>query len=778
MERDEDAGSDLPGCTPGQTPGAPGPIDGVMVLLVEDDPVEVLLLERSLRSGYGATPVQLSVVESLATAVTTLGVDAPDLVLLDLGLPDASGLDALHGVRAANPDVPVVVLTGRDDHDVAVAALRAGAQDYLIKGEVDPDRLLRSIRYALERHRLQTAQLRQVSGLWAIAHDLHADRDVGSLVTRVASHIAGSMQKPSRCTVHVDIDGVQGSSRAATTDGPALHVDITLDGRVRGHIRAQYPAGVEFQLPDERYLLDGVAETLELHLRRQDAVTEIAASEERFRLMAESAGDGIYRIQVQPSLELQYVNPATLAITGFTREDFEDAPELIRDRIHADDLERLEVQAQRGSGERTTVRLHRADGEWICVEKARTVLVEDDHVVVVQGTIRDVTAREGTERALREALEAERAAASELRAASDVRRHLLQVVSHELRTPLTPILGLAATLAEHGGAFTGEQLHSFHHRIRVNAERLAGLLDEMQLADTLDASVLTATRTSVDVGELVGGSVAAMDPGERRVIVQGPPVVAELHAPVVRRLLGKLLDNAVKHTPGDATIDVWWQTHDGTLLLHVGDDGTGVAEDLRDTLFDPFVQGTAMREAASPGLGIGLAVAQRLAVSHGGRILVGDAPDGGALFTVELPLTGPDGFRPARQEAEQVVAWATHELLHAEGLDDVVGIVLRVVHRLGGWTIPARREDENTIPLDLTLGTADPVLPAADAGSEARERLERHLPALLADARTAADRLTQSAHLRSAAGPADTRPRAGDGQELGQGTRERTDGAA
>src|ERR1700692_1652039 len=82
---------------------------------------------------------------------------APDILLLDRGLADSQGLEAIHRARAAAPRVPLVVLTALDDESVAARALQKGVQDYLIKGQIDGRGLLRALRYAVERKNMQEA---------------------------------------------------------------------------------------------------------------------------------------------------------------------------------------------------------------------------------------------------------------------------------------------------------------------------------------------------------------------------------------------------------------------------------------------------------------------------------------------------------------------------------------------------------------------------------------------------------------------------------------------
>jgi PAS domain S-box-containing protein len=125
------------------------PID---VLLVEDDPTAVLLARDALEEGLHHRVVHA---DRLGTALRMLSAEHVDVVLLDLGLPDIQGLDTLLALRRMSPDVPVVVMTGRDDEETALRALQEGAQDYLVKSVVDEGMLRRAIRYAVERKRAE-----------------------------------------------------------------------------------------------------------------------------------------------------------------------------------------------------------------------------------------------------------------------------------------------------------------------------------------------------------------------------------------------------------------------------------------------------------------------------------------------------------------------------------------------------------------------------------------------------------------------------------------------
>jgi GAF domain-containing protein/DNA-binding response OmpR family regulator len=152
----------------------------IKILLIEDNPTDVRLLRRMLTEAKGFT-FDLELADRLSTGLERLASDDVDLILLDLLLPDSHGLDTFAQTLARAPQIPVVVLTGLDDEELALEAVRAGAQDYLIKGEVDGNLLARSIHYAIERKQAEVRQarylqmeqvLRQVSSLFVDPQDL------------------------------------------------------------------------------------------------------------------------------------------------------------------------------------------------------------------------------------------------------------------------------------------------------------------------------------------------------------------------------------------------------------------------------------------------------------------------------------------------------------------------------------------------------------------------------------------------------------------------------
>src|SRR4029077_18037848 len=125
------------------------------VLLVEDNAGDARLL-REMFSTEKPGSFELTHLSRMSEAMIHLGKGGVDVVLLDLGLPDAHGLETVRQAHAAAPGVPLIVLTGLDDEALAAEAMKEGAQDYLIKGQIETRALPRALRHAIERHRMQT----------------------------------------------------------------------------------------------------------------------------------------------------------------------------------------------------------------------------------------------------------------------------------------------------------------------------------------------------------------------------------------------------------------------------------------------------------------------------------------------------------------------------------------------------------------------------------------------------------------------------------------------
>lgn len=125
----------------------------INVLIIEDNAVDAVLIKKILRDKAGLFSVDSAA--CLSDGLKHMGEKRFDVIILDLSLPDSTGIETFLKVQERMPQVPVIMLTGLDDEDTAMLALRKGAQDYLVKGTIGQHLLIRSLKYAIERKRIE-----------------------------------------------------------------------------------------------------------------------------------------------------------------------------------------------------------------------------------------------------------------------------------------------------------------------------------------------------------------------------------------------------------------------------------------------------------------------------------------------------------------------------------------------------------------------------------------------------------------------------------------------
>ena len=148
-------------------------------LLIEDNPGDVRLIQEMLKnqqkSANETIDIDLDIVGTLLDGLNKLNDKLYDVILLDLTLPDSQGLDTFEAVQEKANQIPVIVLSGLDDKTVAIQAVHDGAQDYLVKGHVDEDLLIRAIGYAIERKRVEENKVKKESQKQNIKSSKHCN---------------------------------------------------------------------------------------------------------------------------------------------------------------------------------------------------------------------------------------------------------------------------------------------------------------------------------------------------------------------------------------------------------------------------------------------------------------------------------------------------------------------------------------------------------------------------------------------------------------------------
>src|ERR1700683_2828983 len=189
----------------------------LQVLVVEDNAGDVRLL-REMFSGEKPGSFELTHLLRMSEAEIHLAKGGVDITLLDMGLPDGHGLETVRRAHAAAPGVPLIILTGLDDEELAAEAMTQGAQDYLIKGQIESRALPRALRHAIDRHRMQaetdlirTHQMEfKDEFLSHVSHELRSPlAAVRQLVSIILDGLAGELNPEQRQYLEIVLRNVK-----------------------------------------------------------------------------------------------------------------------------------------------------------------------------------------------------------------------------------------------------------------------------------------------------------------------------------------------------------------------------------------------------------------------------------------------------------------------------------------------------------------------------------------------------------------------------------------
>jgi PAS domain S-box-containing protein len=598
------------------------------VLLVEDDPGDAFLLQ-SLLTQTEQVQFDLVCANRLAEGLKNLNDTAFDIMLLDLSLPDSVGLTTINNVRAYTLDVPIIVLTGLDDEEIAMQAVQAGAQDYLAKRDLDVNMLTRAIRYAVERHRLQTAlaqaqrqeeeSLKQANDALEIrveartselqeanahlqdeiAERTKAEREREALVT----HLMTANQSLKALTKEVQQSHREIEQLIAEI--PSILIGIEADDRI-----SQWNAKTEDALALSR--TDVLGSTLSSHDMPWDTETVLegvrrcrelqrAIELDNVKFTRADQKNGFLRLTVSP-FQLSSANDLGVLILG---QDITDRRLLESQLSQAQKLEAIGQLAAGIAHEINTPTQYVSDNtrflqeafhdlatlmkqyEAVC-QAARTSCLTDDHLRAVEALVTDIDApylRDEIPLAIQQSLEGLERVATIVRAMKDF---------------------------SHPG---GEE--------KVSAD--------------LNKAIESTITVARNEWKYVADMVVDFDPN----LPDVPCFIGDINQVILN-----IMVNAA-HAIGDlvaagnlakGTITVQTRRVDDAVEIRIKDTGGGIPEAIRSKIFDPFFT----TKEVGRGTGQGLAIAHSVVVEkHGGTITFETEIGRGSTFIIRLPTALP-----------------------------------------------------------------------------------------------------------------------------------------
>jgi PAS domain S-box-containing protein len=303
----------------------------IKALLIEDDPEDAQLLREILAAAKGIR-FHVEWVDRLQAGLERLSHGGIDVLLLDLSLPDSAGIDTVLTVHSRASGVPIVVLTGLDDEAFAMRAVRKGAQDYLVKGQVDSNLLARSIRYAIERKRAEEALRESEERFRQLAENIHevfwmSDLEKNEMiyVSLAYEEIWGCSCKSLYRKPRSFVDSIHPEDRGAViatfqkqAQGKPIAVEYRImrpDGSVRWIRSRGFPVRNEF---GKAYRVAGLAEDITERKLAEEALKE---SEGKYRTIFENTGNATIIIEEDTTISL--VNAEFEKLIGYSKDEIE-----------------------------------------------------------------------------------------------------------------------------------------------------------------------------------------------------------------------------------------------------------------------------------------------------------------------------------------------------------------------------------------------------------------------------------------------------------------------
>lgn len=605
--------------------------DSLVTIVLVDDAPEVRALVRTrlkLSKRFDVVGEGSTGLDAVQMAVEL----APQMILLDVSMPDMDGLEALQRIRAEAPDTMVAMFSGFEEHGLADQARALGAVDFIEKSvsiELLADRLLAAIagveapialRPAIQPEPVLQEHLERFRAAFDQAAIGMATLTLTGRVVRANEALEEIPGVAPEGLVGVPYEDLVSDAERARF----VEVVSEIAAGKRDVASVEHDLGHRQVVATIAVVRDSERAPLYLFLQVQDvseqraAEEELRRSEEQFRLLVESVGD--YAIfMLDATGHIISWNLGAERAKGYAADEvlgrhfsiFYPAEAIARSHPQYE----LRVAEAEGRYEEEGWRV-RKDGSVFWANVIITALRDrkSGRLVGFAKVTRDVTER--------------RRLLDNLEAAAAERTQLLAVTAHELRTPVAVITGFASTLMGHWDELDDAERREMVASLARGGGRLSRLVDDLFTSARLESGALELQRSELNLTQLL--TEIAGDVGGDNVRVEGDDVTVFADRGRTQQMITNYLTNALRH--GRPPVRVKVSVEETTARVTVGDAGPGVQQDLRSRLFARF-----SGSGAADSTGLGLFIVRELARAQGGDAWFEPDP-AGSTFVFTLPL--------------------------------------------------------------------------------------------------------------------------------------------
>jgi PAS domain S-box-containing protein len=715
------------------------------ILLVEDNPGDARLIKEMLIDELGRTGFEMRIAESLERALALLDGAESDVVFLDLSLPDSFGLETLYRIQSKSPALPIIVLTGNEDQQLALSAVKAGAQDYLLKNDLSGGLLVKTLKYARERKHIE-ASLRiseaRFRSLAELSSDWYWELDKDNGLTFLSDGFQEQLGVDPRQLIGRAWWDLPGAS-----DGPWETLRESLRRReefqdvvFRWAVDATEPlhisvSGVPIASEQGFAGYRGVGKDVSA---RERAAAALRGSEERYRRTMDAARDGIVMLDAEGVIT--FANRRMASMLGYGEGS-----------LHGVRLSSLVTELQLGerapeseSGDDGIgVSFRRQDGSILfAMQTSYPVHGQDGRHAGTLAIVTDITEFKQREERVQQ-LAALAAQKSEAERANAAKSRFLAAVSHDLRQPMH---ALGLFLDDLKSVDNPQQAKVIVGHMQSALDTTYSLLDAILVMSRLETGMIAPNLMAFPLGPMLGrlrqafGAMARKK--ELRFTVMPTQAVVMSDPALLERIVANLISNALRYTDQGGVI-VACRRRGEAVRLEVWDTGPGIADEHREAIFQEFYR-IDRGENTRGGLGLGLAIVRSCTQLLGHPVKLDSTPGRGSRFSVQVAMgqlaAGEPAWGDRVEEEPQSDDFRGLRVLLVDDdqliLDRTCGLLERwgcvVTSASSGPQAEALIEKQGVTP-DLIL--SDLRLDEGELGTSLIERLRAHfrpnLPAII-----------------------------------------------